>query len=145
MAETDTTVPRQEAVKAVTRWFDEIWSTGDMQAVDEVLDPNLEFILSFNKTHGLDQFKRLLMANRNAFENLTYHGDEIVVDGNTAAAYWTMHTTKHRATWNNVEPSGNPVSIHGMSFFHFANGKIVEIKVISDLYGMMSQIGGIKQ
>ena len=146
MTETNSTVAKEAATAAVTSWFDDIWSRGDMEAVDNVLDQNLAFVLSFNQTHGLDQFKKLLMINRTAFENLTYVGDEIVVDGNTAAAYWTMHTTKHRAPWNGVEPSGKEASIHGMSFFHFGeNGKIVEIKVISDLYGLMTQIGGIKK
>jgi predicted ester cyclase len=144
MTETNTTIAKQDAIAAITSWFDDIWSRGDMQAVDDVLDANLDFILTFNQTHGLDQFKRLLTINRTAFENLVYRGDEIVVDGNTGAAYWTMYTTKHRAPWNNVEPSGKEASIHGMSIFHFANGKIVEIKVISDLYGLMRQIGGIK-
>jgi predicted ester cyclase len=143
MTETTTTITRQEAIAAVNRWFNDIWSKGDMQAVDELLDPGFNFILSFNQTQGLDQFKHLLKANRDAFENLTYWGEEIVADGNTAAAYWTMSTTRHRATWNSVEPSNNPASIHGMSFFHFADGRIVEIKVISDLYGLMQQIGGL--
>ena len=146
MTETKNTVSKDDAIAAVNSWFDDIWSRGDLQAVDNVLDPNLAFILTFNQTHGLDQFKRLLMVNRNAFENLIYRGDEIIVDGNTAAAYWTMFTTRHRAPWNGVEPSGKEASIHGMSVFHFGeNGKIAEIKVISDLYGLMSQIGGLKK
>jgi len=146
MAETNTTVTKQEAIAAINRWFEDIWSKGDMQACDEVLDPNLKFILSFNQTEDLDQFKRLLTTNRNAFENLTYWPLEIVVDGNVASAHWRMSTSKHRAPWNGVEPSGKEASIRGMSFFHFGNdGKMVEIIVLSDLYSLMSQIGGIKK
>jgi steroid delta-isomerase-like uncharacterized protein len=138
---------KEEAKVAVQRWFNDIWSKGDLQAVDEVLSPDLAFILSFNETHGTDAFKRLLQANRTAFENLTYsaNDDDIVAEDNKAAAFWTMHTDKHRGTWSGVEPSGKEASIHGMSLFRFANGKIVEIKVISDLSGLMSQIGGIKK
>ncbi|MGK3963981.1 ester cyclase [Sorangium sp. So ce118] len=144
MEETHTTITRQEAIAALTRWFEDIWSKGDMQAVDDILDPSVALILTFAQTHGIEQFKRVLTVNRNAFENLTYRIDEIVSDGNAAAAYWTMHTTRHRATWNNVEPSGKQASIRGMAFFSFANGKIVEVKVLSDVYGLMSQLGAIK-
>jgi predicted ester cyclase len=141
------TTTKQEAAAAVQRWFNDIWSRGDLQACNEVLDQNLEFILSFNQTHGLDAFKRLLEINRTAFENLHYWADDddIVADENKAAAYWTMHTDKHRAKWSGVEPSGKEATIHGMSLFRFANGKIVEIHVISDLYGLMEQIGGLKK
>ncbi|HLI50290.1 MAG TPA: ester cyclase [Thermomicrobiaceae bacterium] len=141
-----TTSP-DEAKATVQRWFHEIWSQGDEQAVDEVLAPDLAFILSFNQVNGRDAFKRLLQANRTAFENLTYsaNDDDIVVESDKAAAYWTMHTDKHRGTWQNIPPSGKEASIHGMSLFRFSNGQISEIRVISDFYSLLAQIGGIEQ
>jgi len=140
---TETTPDQAKA--AVQRWFRDIWSRGDHQAVDEVLAPNLEFVLSFNQVHGREGFKKLLDANRVAFENLTYsaNDDDIVAEPNKAAAFWTMHTDRHRGTWQGVEPSGKEASIHGMSLFRFENGQIAEIHVISDFYGLLTQIGGI--
>jgi steroid delta-isomerase-like uncharacterized protein len=138
---------REQAKAAVQRWFKDIWSRGDMQAVDEVLAPDLQFILSFNQVNGREGFKRLLEANREAFENLTYSADDedIVAEEDVAAAFWTMHTDRHRGTWQNVPPSDKEASIHGMSIFKFRDGQIREIRVISDFYGLMTQIGGIKK
>ncbi len=137
---TETIISREAAVTAVKRWFDDIWTKKDMQAVDEVLAPNFDYVLTFIQTSDRDAFKRILETNHVAFENLIYWPDEIIVDGNTAAARWRMHTSKHRATWNNVEATGNEASIPGMTFFYFANGQIAGVKILSDFYSLMRQL-----
>lgn len=141
---TDTTISRDAAITLVKRWFDDIWSKKDLQAVDEAIAPNFDYVLTFVQTHDRDAFKRILETNHVAFENLAYWPDEIIVDGNTAAARWHMHTSQHRAVWNNVEATGKEASIAGMTFFYFANGQIAGVNILSDFYGLMKQLDAIK-
>ena len=128
---------------AARRFLEDVWSKGDMNAVDELLDPNFAFILSFMRTDGLEAFKNLVRANRTAFENLTYTSapGDIVAEDDKAAAYWTM-TSRHVGTWSGIEATGINVSIEGMSFFRFgADGKIVDVRVQNDVRGLRRQLG----
>ncbi len=140
----DITIARDTAITAVKRWFDDIWSKQDMQAVDELLVPEFAYVLSLLQTRGRDTFKRIRETNHGAFEHLPYVAGEIIVDGNTTAARRRMHTTKHWATWNNVEAIGNTASISGMPFFAFANCRMTGGKIRSDVYSLMRQLDAIK-
>ncbi|MFP4438736.1 MAG: hypothetical protein ACLFVO_15960 [Chloroflexaceae bacterium] len=75
----DTTIAQDAAITAVTRWFDDIWSKQDMQAVDELLAPEFAYVLSFMQTSGRDTFKRILETNHGAFEHLPYVADAIIL------------------------------------------------------------------
>ena len=132
----------EENKMAAWSFLEDIWSKGDNAAIDKLLSPNFAFILSFMRTDGREAFKNLLQANRTAFRNLTYIMEDVVADENKAAAYWTM-TGTHMSTWNNVDPTGKDVSIQGMTFYKFADGKIIEAKVQNDVIGLMQQLDAI--
>ena len=128
---------------AVRRFLDDIWSKGDMDAVDELLDPNFAFILAFMRTDGVEAFKNLVHANRTAFENLTYVAapGDVVAEDDKAAAYWTM-SAKHVGTWAGIEATNVDVSIEGMTFFRIgADGKIIDARVQNDVRGLRRQLG----
>lgn len=108
--------------------------------MDKILTPDFSFILSFTRTDGIDQFKKLVSINRTAFENLTYIMDDVVVEKNKAAAYWTM-IARHVNTWRGIAGTGKDVKIEGISFFRFASGKIKEVRVQNDVLGLMQQLG----
>ncbi|GAB2784628.1 hypothetical protein GCM10027275_31120 [Rhabdobacter roseus] len=126
----------------------EIWSKGDMDTADEILDPDFNFILAFAHLKDREAFKKLVGINRQIFENLTYHVDDdegdVVADETKGAGFWRM-TSKHVGTWRNVPPSNNEVSIKGITFFKFSpDGKMIEARVQNDVMGLMRQINGIK-
>ena len=128
---------------AVRRFLDDIWSKGDMDAIDELLDPNFAFILAFMRTDGVEAFKNLVHANRTAFENLTYVAapGDVVAEDDKAAAYWTM-SAKHVGTWAGIEATNVNVSIEGMTFFRIgADGKITDARVQNDVRGLRRQLG----
>lgn len=132
----------EENKVAARSFLEDIWSKGDNAAIDKLLSPNFAFILSFMRTDGREAFKNLVQANRTAFRDLTYTMEDVVADENKAAAYWTM-TGTHVGTWNNIEPTGKDVSIQGMTFYKFADGKIVEAKVQNDVIGLMRQLDAV--
>lgn len=126
------------------RFFTEIWSQGNLNTVDEILEPDFAFILAFTRTDTLDAFRGMVKRNREVFQDLTYVPNDAVADETKASVWWSM-TSKHIGTWRNVPASGNDVSIEGVTFFWFSpSGKIQRAVVQNDVMRMMNQIGGIK-
>ena len=127
----------------IRRFFDDIWSKGDTNAIDELIDLDFKFVLAFAKFDTRDAFKKLVENNRNVFENLTYVPNDIVADETKGAGWWTM-SSKHVGTWRHVPASNKQVSIEGVSFFWFTpEGKLAKAVVENDVMGLMRQIGGV--
>lgn len=136
----------RENENTVRRFYGDVWSRGDLAAADEILDPDVQFILSFAHLDGREALKRLVQANRVVFQDLTYDcaPDDVVADETKAVGYWTM-TSRHVGEWRKVPASHKDVSIQGMSFFRFTpEGKIREVRVQNDVLGLMRQIGGVR-
>ncbi len=115
-----------------------------MNTIDEILDPNFAFILAFTHTDTIDAFKKMVALNRNVFEGLTYIPNDIVVNENKAASWWTM-CAKHIGTWRHVPGSNKDVAIDGVTFFWFSpEGKLAKAVVENDVLGLMRQIDGVK-
>lgn len=127
---------------AAYRFLTDIWSKDDPGAVDELVSPDFSFILSFVAIHGVNNFKELVRLNRAAFHDLTYTVEDVVAGENKAAAYWKMNGT-HVGVWNDITPTNKEVSIEGMTFYKFSNGKIVEAKVQNDVLGLMKQLDAV--
>lgn len=121
------------------RFLEQVWSEGDLETAEEILTPDVAFVLSFMKTEGVAAFMDLVRRNRTAFKDLTYRVDELVADDTQAAAYWTM-SAEHVDTWNKIEATGKAVSIEGMSFFKFDGDRIREVRVQNDVMGLMRQL-----
>jgi hypothetical protein len=132
---------------SVRQFLEVIWSGGDLKLAEEIVAPDLQFILAFAHLDGRDAFLALVEKNRGIFENLKYvvaEGD-IIAEEMKAAAFWQM-SAKHIGTWRNVPASDKNVGISGMSFFRFnEEGKINEVRVQNDVMSLMNQIGGIKK
>jgi steroid delta-isomerase-like uncharacterized protein len=135
---------KNENEDAIRRFMTEIWSKGDMNTIDELIDPKFAFILAFTHTDTIDGFKGMVNRNRAVFEGLTYVPNDIVADDTKAACWWTM-SSKHIGTWRNVPASNKDVTIDGVTFFWFSpEGKLVKAIVENDVMGLMRQINGIK-
>jgi len=135
---------KKENEDAIRRFMTEIWSKGDMDTIDELIDPKFAFILAFTRTDTIEGFKGMVNRNRAVFEGLTYVSNDIVADDTKAASWWTM-SSKHIGTWRNVPASNKDVSIDGVTFFWFSpEGKLVKAVVENDVMGLMRQINGIK-
>jgi len=135
---------KKENEDAIRRFNTEIWSEGDMDTIDELIDPNFAFILPFTRTDTIDEFKGMVTRNHLVFEGLTYVPNDIVADDTKAACWWTL-SGKHVGIWRNVPASNTDVSIDGVTFFWFSpEGKLVRAIVENDVMDLMRQVNGIK-
>ena len=87
-----------------------------------------------------------MKTNHEAFEELTYtmFGDHFVTDGDKASVHWSMHSSRRRAVWNNIQPTGNETHITDMTFFRLREGKIAEAAVVSDAFSLMMELDAIE-
>ena len=108
----------------VRRWFDEVWTKGRAEAIDEMLGTNAV-------VHGLGSdmrpadFKAFHSAYRNAFPEITIQIDDIVAEGNMVAARWSG-TGTHQGAGLGFAATGRTVHFTGMIFVRVERGKLVE-------------------
>jgi predicted ester cyclase len=139
-----------EQNKAVVRRYYE----GDRDGRDNVLvwdqicDPDIALFASIlpQPMRGLEPLKQFTTAAHSAFSNFGIMVEDLIAEGDTVAARWTMRGT-HIAPFplpgGNLPPTGKQIAVSGMSICRLAAGKLVEERVEADWLGMMQQLGVI--
>jgi len=135
-----------EENKAMVRRLMEVWNTGDVAVLDEVIaadavshDPSTP-----DMGAGPEGVKRLMTMYRAAFPDITFTVEDQVADGDMVATRWTSYGT-HRAALMGIPPTGKSATVTGMQIDRFAGGKIAETWVNWDTMGLMRQLGVIPQ
>ena len=122
-----------EENKAIARrYWDEVWSTGNVAIVDEIFAPDIIFHSPERTTalHGTEAHKRGPTRWRTAFPDLRPTIEDIFAEGDKVVILWTLGGT-HRGnieipSVGTIPPTGKHVSFAGMDIYHFRGGKIVE-------------------
>jgi steroid delta-isomerase-like uncharacterized protein len=113
-------------VLALTRrWFDDLWNTRREATIDELLDPRAVGHLEGLVTKDLDEFKRARAYLLNAFPDFHITVEAAIAQGNDVAVRWVVRGT-HRGELLDVPATGKPVTIRGLTWLRFENGRIVE-------------------
>ena len=129
----------------VRRIFDEVWNQGNLQVLDEVLDPNYKGEYPSGPTMtSAEQLKRYIAATRAAFPDLRWAVEDLIAEGDKVVARWTNRGT-HQGEWRGIAATGKPVTMSGVSIFRIVNGKIRERWGNTDALGVMRQLGTIPQ
>lgn len=128
------------------RFYDDLWTRAELSIVDEILEPEMIFILPFARIAGREALKSLVSVNHQAFEGLTYHcnPDDVLVEGMRAVSAWHM-TGRHVGEWNGIPATGRAVATHGVTLFELgASGRIREARVHNHYFGLLSQLGAVE-
>jgi predicted ester cyclase len=122
-----------EENKAVSNRVAEAIGRGDLDAIDELMAPDLA-----------QEFKRGMAEIRQAFPD--YHGtNEIqIAEGDMVANRWVFHGT-HRGEFMGIAPTGREVTFRGLSIDRVVDGKIVESIIEANLEDLLQQIGAVLQ
>jgi steroid delta-isomerase-like uncharacterized protein len=122
------------------RYFEELWSRGDLAVADEILSPDFHFHGPGVSIHGAESFKQFVAMFRTSFPDLTFSDQEYIAEGDRVASYFTMSGTQH-STFQGIPPTGYRVTVPGMHVFHMTGGKISDIRISMDTLGMLQQLG----
>ena len=133
-------MPTQEN-KALLRRFIELWSTGNLAAADEFVRADLiDHTLPLDLPSGLAGFKMLVSGFRAAFPDLNVSINDLIAQGDRAAARVTFHGT-HRGTFQGIPATNTTISMGAIGILRFDGGEIVEHWATLDLLGLLQQLG----
>jgi steroid delta-isomerase-like uncharacterized protein len=134
----------QEHGKLIRRWFDEVWNSGRMDAIDEMASPDV--IGHGQAQHatdvGLREFKTFAVGLRSAFPDMNVTIDDVIEQGDKVVARWTA-TMTHMGDFLGIAPTGKQATITGTSIQRISGGKIVEGWDNWDQLGLLVQIGAL--
>lgn len=127
--------------KALLRRFIEIWNTGDVAAADEFVAPDLlDHTLPPGLPPGLAGFKLLVGSFRAAFPDLSVTVDEVMAQGDKAAARVTFRGT-HLGEFQGISATGNVMAMGAIGILRFDAGMTVEHWATLDVLGLLTQLG----
>ncbi len=119
--------------EAARRFMEVVLGGGNWDGAEEILDPDVVMVhpSSPEPVKGFDSVKGMLVGFRAAFPDLTITAEDEVAEGDEVVVRWTFRGT-HTADLFGVPPTNKHAEMPGMSWFRFANGKIVEDRVSED-------------
>ena len=130
---------RPDHAALVRRLFDDGFSGGDMQVLDEVLHADFHFE-DPNFPPGREGLKALVKKNNDAFDDWHFELHDMLCDGSKVTVRWTGRG-RHVASFMGEAPTSNEVALNGLSIYEIADGQIVADWVMPDNLGFLTQIG----
>ncbi len=134
-AQVDKTAEQNKAVAA--RFVNEVWNVGNLAVADEVLAA--EFVrhnpASWEpaQIEGIEAFKQYATQIHDLYPDFKVEVTARIAEGDLVATRWTVTGTNAQAQ--------KQISIDGMSFDRFADGKIAEEWASWDTQGLEQQLG----
>jgi steroid delta-isomerase-like uncharacterized protein len=130
----------EENKAIIQRVTEEVYNKRNLAVADEINATNVIVHFPNIEVKGIEAYKKLVSEMFNAFPDLYSANDEVLAEGDTVAARYTMIGT-HKGEFMGIAPTGKKVTMTGMSIAHFTEGKITESWGIMDTMGMLQQLG----
>jgi steroid delta-isomerase-like uncharacterized protein len=117
------------------------WDRGEVEALGALVSADyLRVSKGSGKTLNLEQLQSEILAIREAFPDLVTTVDAVVVDGASAAIFWTS-TGTHSAPFMGVPATGRQVQTRGSNFVTVEGGLIKQETVTWDSSELLSSLG----
>lgn len=135
----------EEHKALIRRFYSEVFDKGNLDMIDEATTDGFVAHAPAEPGHDAEsqdraRLKEEFSRNREAFPDLTFNVEDMVAEGDTVAVRWTA-TGTHEGQLMDLPPTGKEVTLKGMNFLRFEDGKIAEDWVIWDSMGLMQQLG----
>ena len=122
----------EENKTLVRREQGELWNhTGDLNAAAELFAPD-----------RVEDAKQEAASVRRGFPDLESTIEDLIAERDKVVAHWRAQAT-HQGEYMGIPPTGNRVNFTGISIYRIEGGKIAEWWGVSDLLGMMQQLGAV--
>lgn len=131
----------------VRRCFEDVWNSGRLDAVAELVHPN--FIRHHERNqdedlHGVDGFRDWVARTREGLRDVRLTIQLIFAEGDRVMAHVRGHAT-HGGSLKGVPATGTPIDFTATTLTRLADRKIVECWVIADTLGILRQIRAVPQ
>ena len=133
-----------EANKAIARRiFDEAWSQGKFDVLDEAIDP--EYVFHDPMAPGVkgpEGLKQLITMYRTGYPDLVFTIEDQLADGDKVVNRWSCAGT-HKGELMGIPATGKYTTTSGIGIALYKDGKAVEEHVRWDALGWLQQLGVI--
>ncbi len=117
------------------------WNTGDFENIENIMHE--DFVLrttpKYEAVEGLEAFKEYVQYFRTGYPDFTVVIDEVMYDEGRATMLWTVDAT-HTGE-SDIPTTGKHVTIQGISFHHFKDGKMLDVWIAQNDQYFLEQIG----
>jgi len=132
-----------EENKAVARAVAEMISDHDLSRLDEVYAPEVvNHDPVTGEIQGRDEMRDYLAGYLEAFSDLRMTVVDQVAEGDKVVSRWRAEGT-HDGELLGIPPSGNRISVEGVTTDRFEGGQIIEAWDLADFLGLMQQVGAV--
>ena len=135
-------VSSQEGTRIVRRWFEDIFTRGDLSVVDEVVAEDLVTHGQGDDpgSRGVEAFKDWLRWYRVTFTDPEWTVHDVIVAGDKIVARYSGKTT-YRGGLLDIPSTNQRVTESGILIYRIEDGKVKELwSEMSDLQ-VMQQLG----
>lgn len=132
----------QENKALVQRFVEESFNQGNLNVVDEVYAPSF---ISHDPDHpeevrSPEYAKQFVGIYRSAFPDGHAVVEDLISEGDRVAYRWTYYGT-HQGELMGIAPTGEQVTIAGITIYRISGGKVEEEWNNFDQLGLLQQLG----
>ena len=129
--------------KATVRRFFELFNQGQIEAMGEVYAADaIDHNPGPGQALGLEGIQQILGVFRSGLPDITITIDQLIADGDFVVSRQTARDTQSGA-FLGLPATGKPVTLAAQDLYRFHDGKVVEVRHVEDLLGLMQQLGAI--
>src|SRR5690242_5508337 len=122
--------------KAIINWlYAEFMNEGNPAVADELVWSSF----TGPAGQGPEAFKSSVLSLRQAFSDLRFTIQDMVVEGSRVAVRWTWRGT-HQGAFAGIAPTGRLASNEGIAIYRVEDGKIAEAWAQMDRLGVLQQL-----
>jgi len=118
----------------------EVFNTGDLSIVDELIAPNYIAQSPAGEAKGPDGFRQVVVTMRSTFPDLHYTIDDMVAEGDWVAVRYTL-TGTFTGELGGIAPTGKKLTRTEAIFHRFEGGKQIEMFGYLDRLTAYQQLG----
>lgn len=130
----------EENKAIVLRFVDKVQCQHDLAAVDELFDADFVDHSSPSKGRGPQSVRQFFTMMFAAFPDMHFTVRQQIAEGDKVLTHKTFHGT-HRGPFMGIPATGKEVSVEVMDIFTVTDGRIAEHWTVSDMLGMLQQLG----
>src|SRR3954454_23241447 len=132
----------EENKLVIRRWL-EAWNTNDLESAEGLLqDDYLRHDANLPEIAGPQAELQVIATALTAFPDLRFEARHLVAEDDLVVARLTAQGT-HQDEFMGVPASGRHVTFQSVDTFRVFDGKIAEQWVVTDVLGLMQQLGAI--
>lgn len=133
--------PSPQTKSILREILEQAFNEGNLAVVDELVAPDtISHHLSWGMPANRMGLKQLIAMFRTAFPDLSCTLEDEIVQGDTAAAHWTMRGT-HQGPFLGNPPTHKSIVVPGITYARMRDNQIVENWTLVDQMGVLQQLG----